>query len=173
MTDTLLTTKNKILVILDRINEIQDKVETIQHVEFQENYTEQYMNDMTALLIPRVKDTLFQINQMTLIPIKDILERIQTISNHTNKSKNETTQHVEIQENPKNTLLQINQIINSPRIQRIFRRIQKLPDGTQEKHPTQHELLNTIYEYILSIYKITDHLLKHSPPLSTIAPPAK
>ena len=189
MTDTLLTTQNKILVILHTINEIQDKAETIQHVEFQQNYTEQYMNDMTALIIPRVKHTLFQINQMTLIPIKHILERIQTISNHTNKSKNETTQHVEIQENytkqlnghmtpqifslTTNTLLQINQIINNPRIQRIFRTIQKLPDGTQEKHPTQHELLNTIYEYILSIYKITDHLLKHSPPLSTIAPPAK
>ena len=82
MTDTLLTTQNKILLILDRINEIQDKAETIQHVEFQENYTEQYMNDMAALLIPRVKDTLFQINQMTLIPIKDIL-----VTNVENNSK--------------------------------------------------------------------------------------
>ena len=73
----------------------------------------------------------------------------------------------------KNTLLQINQIINNPRIQRIFRTIQKLPDGTQERHPTQHELLNTIYDYLLNIYNITDHILKPSRPLSTIAPPAK
>ena len=195
-TDTLLTTQNKILLILDRINEIQDKAETIEDVEIQENYTEEYVNAMIAQLIPRVKDTISQINEITLIPQfptnsqpKQILERIHTIPNHTNKSKNETTQHVEIQENytkqlnghmtpqifslTKNTLLQINQIINNPRIQRIFRTIQKLPDGTQEKHPTQHELLNTIYEYILSIYKITDHLLKHSPPCPTIAPPAK
>ena len=187
--DTILTTQNKILVILQTIKEIQDKAETIQHIEIQENYTKQYMNHTHTQLIPGIKNTLFQMNQMALKPLKHILEKKQEIPNHTNKSKIETTQHVEIQENytkqlnghmtpqifslTKNTLLQINQIINNPRIQRIFRTIQKLPDGTQERHPTQHELLNTIYEYILSIYKITHHLLKHSPPFSTIAPPAK
>ena len=193
-TDTLLTTQNKILLILDRINEIQDKAETIQHVEIQENYTEQYVNDMIAQLIPRVKDTLSQINQIILIPQfptdsqpRQILERIHTIPNHTNKSKNETTQHVQIQQKnytkhlnadmipqiislTNNTLLELRQIIltNNPRT------IQKLPDGTQKKtHRIQQELLNTVYDYLLSIYNISDHILKPSRPLSTITPPAK
>ena len=93
-TDTLLTTQNKILLLLDRINKIQDKAETIQHVEIQQKNTEQYVNGMILHLIPRVKDTLSQINQITLIPQfptnsqpRQILQRIHTISNHTVESK--------------------------------------------------------------------------------------
>ena len=193
-TDTLLTTQNKILLLLDRINKIQDKAETIQHVEIQQKNTEQYVNGMILHLIPRVKDTLSQINQITLIPQfptnsqpRQILERIHTIPNHTNKSKNETTQHVQIQQKnytkhlnadmipqiislTNNTLLELRQIIltNNPRT------IQKLPDGTQKKtHRVQQELLNTIYDYLLNIYNISDHILKPSRPLSTFTPPAK
>ena len=193
-TDTLLTTQNKILLILDRINEIQDKAETIEDVEIQENYTEEYVNAMIAQLIPRVKDTISQINEITLIPQfptnsqpKQILERIHTIPNHTNKSKNETTQHVQTQQKnytkhlnadmipqiislTNNTLQELRQIIltNNPRT------IEKLPDGTQKKtHRIQQELLNTIYDYLLSIYNITDRILKPSRPLTTITPPAK
>ena len=89
--DTLLTTQNKILVILQTIKEIQDKAETIQHVEIQENYTKQYMNHTYPRLIPGLKNTLFQINQMTLKPIEHILKKKQEIPNHTNTSKIENT----------------------------------------------------------------------------------
>ena len=187
--DTILTTQNKILVILQTIKEIQDKAETIQHIEIQENYTKQYMNHTHTQLIPGIKNTLFQMNQMALKPLKHILEKKQEIPNHTNKSKIETTQHVEIQKNytkhfidhmkpqisphTKTTLLEINQLINNPRIKHILQTMQEFPDGTQKTHFIQHKLLNTIYEYILSVYEITHRLLKHSPPLSTITPPAK
>ena len=187
--DTILTTQNKILVILQTIKEIQDKAETIQHVEIQENYTKQYMNHTYPRLIPGLKNTLFQINQMTLKPIEHILKKKQEIPNHTNTSKIENTQHIEIQENytkqfldhmkpqifphTNNTLVEINQLINNPRIKHILQTMQEFPYGTQKTHFIQHELLNTIYEYILNVYKITHRLLKHSPPLSTITPPAK
>ena len=183
-TDTLLTTQNKILLILDRINEIQDKAETIQHVEIQENYTEQYINDMIAQLIPRVKDTLFQINQITLIPQfptnsqpRQILQRIHTISNHVQIQQKNYTKDLNADIIPQiisltnNTLLELRQLtlyLDDPRT------IQKLPDSTQKKtHRVQQELLNTIYDYLLNIYNISDHILKPSRPLSTFTPPAK
>ena len=187
--DPLTTQKEKIFVLLQMIKQIQHNAEKIQHFEIQENYTKQYMNHTHTQLIPGIKNTLFQMNQMALKPLKHILEKKQEIPNHTNKSKIETTQHVEIQKNytkhfidhikpqisphTKTTLLEINQLINNPRIKHILQTMQEFPGGTQKTHFIQHKLLNTIYEYILSLYEITHRLLKHSPPLSTITPPAK
>ena len=126
MINETLTIRNKRFVLLQMIKQIEDKVETIQQVEIQDNYTKQLFDHVEPQILPRVKNKLFQITQMILKPIKRKLETVQEI-----------------------------------------------PDYTDQKRFIQDKLLNTIYQFVQNINKITNRLQKHSPISSTTTPPSK